>query len=129
MNNPFTDLVASQLQEYFDGARTHFTFKFELQGTKFQQKVWRALCTIPYAERRTYKDIAIEIGSPLASRAVGMACNRNPMMIVVPCHRVVGSNGRLVGYAGGIDLKEKLLSIESDRGSIYPAPLSQIQSL
>ncbi len=115
LRTPLTDLVSLQLREYFEGKRKEFTFAWRVQGTDFQQKVWRALYQIPYGERRTYKDIAIAIGSPLSSRAVGMACNRNPMMIVVPCHRVIGAGGKLIGYAAGIELKAKLLNIENDQ--------------
>ncbi|MFI3282826.1 MAG: methylated-DNA--[protein]-cysteine S-methyltransferase [Rikenellaceae bacterium] len=112
-SSPLTDCAIEQIREYFDGRRRQFTFEWELRGTEFQKRVWRALCDIPYGERRTYKDIAVAVGSPSASRAVGAACNHNPMLIVVPCHRVVGSSGRMVGYAGGVALKEKLLRMES----------------
>lgn len=84
----------------------------ELKGTEFQKKVWKQLTYIPYGETRTYKEIAVAIGNPKASRAVGMANNKNPITIVVPCHRVVGSNGKMVGYAGGLDMKKKLLDLE-----------------
>ena len=82
------------------------------RGTVFQQQVWKALCDIPYGETRSYKQIAEAIGNPKAVRAVGMANNRNPLIIVVPCHRVVGANGKLVGYAAGIEKKEFLLKLE-----------------
>ncbi len=108
-----TDRVIAQLEEYLKGERTQFDFAYELRGTDFQLKVWSALEKIPYGETRSYKEIATAIGNPKASRAVGMANNRNPMSIVVPCHRVVGANGKLVGYAGGLDVKVKLLNIES----------------
>ncbi len=114
VHTPLTDMVAHQLQEYLEGIRKEFTFAWRAQGTDFQQRVWRALCEIPYGECRTYKDIATAIGSPLSSRAVGMACNRNPMMVIIPCHRVIGSNAKLVGYATGIDLKANLLDIEAN---------------
>lgn len=104
--------AARELEEYFAGKRHTFGFPIAAKGTPFQQKVWRALQTIPYGETRTYKQIAEQIGHPKAYRAVGMANNRNPLPIVVPCHRVVGSDGKLVGYAGGVDLKTKLLGIE-----------------
>jgi methylated-DNA-[protein]-cysteine S-methyltransferase len=83
------------------------------KGTEFQQKVWAALCEIPYGETRTYGEIAAAIGSPKAARAVGMACNRNPVWITIPCHRVVGSNGSLTGYAGGLEMKKFLLELEA----------------
>ena len=107
-----TDLVYEQIVEYFDGKRTKFDFPYELKGTEFQMKVWKALCDIPYGETRSYKDIAIAINQPTASRAVGNANNKNPIMIAVPCHRVIGANGSLTGYAGGLHIKEALLTIE-----------------
>lgn len=112
--NYFSDLVYSQLLEFFSGKRTSFDFEYELRGTDFQKKVWNALCDIPYGETRSYKDIAIAIGNPKASRAVGNANNKNPITIVVPCHRVIGANGKLVGYAGGLEMKQKLLTIEKN---------------
>lgn len=107
-----TDLTYTQIMEYFEGKRRIFTFPYELRGTDFQKKVWRALCDIPYGETRTYKEIAIAVGNPKACRAVGMANNKNPIAIAVPCHRVIGSDGKLVGYAGGLDMKEALLHLE-----------------
>lgn len=91
-----------------------FSVPIHLKGTDFQKKVWNELKNIPYGETRTYKEIAEKIGKPKASRAVGMACNKNPIVILVPCHRVVGTNGSLTGYAGGIELKKALLEAESD---------------
>lgn len=111
----FTDEVFAQLTEYFQGKRTSFSFSYELRGTDFQKKVWNALCQIPYGETRSYKEIAIAIGNEKASRAVGMANNKNPITIAVPCHRVIGSNGNLVGYAGGIEMKQHLLALEVGR--------------
>ncbi|ONI38598.1 cysteine methyltransferase [Candidatus Epulonipiscium fishelsonii] len=108
----FTDIVFAQLDEYFNGIRNRFEFKYELRGTQFQKKVWQVLCTIPYGETRTYKEIAKAIGNKNASQAVGLANSKNPLMIIVPCHRVIGSKGDLVGYAGGLSLKETLLKIE-----------------
>lgn len=101
-----------QLQEYLAGTRTSFDIPICGKGTEFQQKVWKALCDIPYGETRTYGQIAEAIGNPKASRAVGGACNKNPIMIMVPCHRVIGGNGRLVGFGGGLDMKEWLLGLE-----------------
>ena len=98
--------------EYLDGKRKEFDFPYKMIGTEFQKKVWHALTKIPYGETRTYKEIATAVGNPKASRAVGMANNRNPIFIVVPCHRVIGANGKLVGYAGGLDMKDALLSLE-----------------
>lgn len=102
----------NQIEEYLDGKRFHFDLPLLAKGTEFQQRVWSELRKIPYGETRSYKDIAIAIGNPKASRAVGMANNKNPLGIVVPCHRVIGSNGSLTGYAGGLGVKEKLLYLE-----------------
>lgn len=110
-----TDLLRrtmQQLQEYFAGQRREFDLPACGKGTDFQKKVWKALCEIPYGETRTYGQIAAAVGSPKAFRAVGSACNKNPIMIIVPCHRVIGVGGKLVGFAGGLDMKEKLLNIE-----------------
>ncbi|MGI6342237.1 MAG: methylated-DNA--[protein]-cysteine S-methyltransferase [Bacteroidales bacterium] len=108
-----TDEVAKQLNEYFEGKRKEFTVPIKLYGTNFQLKVWQALCDIPYGQTRSYKDVAIQIGNPKAARAVGMANNRNPIAIIVPCHRVIASDGKLGGYAAGLDVKRKLLKIEN----------------
>lgn len=102
----------TQLCEYFAGKRRAFQIPVEMNGTPFQKSVWQALCEIPYGETRSYKDIAVRIGNPLAVRAVGQANNRNPIMIIVPCHRVIGSNGALTGYACGLGIKEYLLELE-----------------
>lgn len=109
----FTDIVYEEIIQYFKRKRKTFDFKYELKGTDFQIKVWQALCDIPYGETRTYKDIAIAIGNDKACRAVGMANNQNPIAIVVPCHRVIGSNGKLVGYASGLEIKSFLLNLEN----------------
>ena len=101
-----------QLQEYFSRGRRHFTLPVHMQGTDFQKKVWQALLQIPYGEIRAYGEIARIIGSPGGARAVGGACNRNPIMIVVPCHRVIGAGGKLVGFGGGLGMKEALLRHE-----------------
>jgi O-6-methylguanine DNA methyltransferase len=103
---------AAQLEEYFWGRRRQFTFALDLRGTDFQLACWRALSAIPYGETRTYADIARAIGKPHAFRAVGMANNRNPIAIVVPCHRVIASDGSLCGYGGGLDIKRRLLELE-----------------
>jgi O-6-methylguanine DNA methyltransferase len=102
----------SELEEYFAGKRREFTFPFDLRGTVFQVACWRALLAIPYGETRTYADIARAVGKPSAFRAVGMANNRNPIAVVVPCHRVIASDGTLCGYGGGLDVKRKLLELE-----------------
>ena len=101
-----------QLKEYLSGKRKNFGIEIEMIGTEFQKKVWKELLNIPYGETRSYKDIATAIGNKKACRAVGNANNKNPIAIIVPCHRVVGINGSMTGYAGGIDIKEKLLKIE-----------------
>jgi O-6-methylguanine DNA methyltransferase len=105
-------LYVSELEEYFRGERREFTFPLDLRGTDFQLACWRALLAIPYGKTRTYADIARAVGKPNAFRAVGMANNRNPVAIVVPCHRVIASDGTLCGYGGGLDLKRKLLELE-----------------
>ena len=101
-----------QLSEYLKGERKDFDLPLLIKGTTFQQQVWKALLEIPYGETRSYKQIAMAIGNPKAVRAVGMANNRNPLLIVVPCHRVIGANGKLVGYGAGIEKKEFLLRLE-----------------
>ncbi len=101
-----------QLQEYFDGIRTDFNLPLVPEGTPFMRAVWSALLQIPYGQTASYKDIAEKIGKPQAMRAVGMANNRNPIPIFIPCHRVIGANGDLVGYGGGLDLKAALLALE-----------------
>ncbi len=101
-----------ELEEYFAGTRRAFDFPLDLRGTDFQIACWRALLAIPYGETRTYADIARAVGRPQGFRAVGMANNRNPVAIVVPCHRVIASDGTLCGYGGGLDIKRKLLELE-----------------
>jgi O-6-methylguanine DNA methyltransferase len=101
-----------ELEEYFAGKRREFTFPLDLRGTDFQRACWRALLDIPYGETRTYADIARAVGRAQAFRAVGMANNRNPIAIVVPCHRVIASDGTLCGYGGGLEVKRKLLELE-----------------
>ena len=112
--NELTDNVYRQLTEYFDGKRTSFDFPYELRGTDFQKKVWAELCKIPYGCTKSYKEIAIAVGNPAAYRAVGMANHRNPIAIAVPCHRVIGSDGSMTGYASGIDMKKRLLMLEKN---------------
>lgn len=108
--------VAEQLDAYFAGSLTEFDVDLDLIGTDFQRRVWSALRTIPYGETRSYGEIAEQIGSPGASRAVGLANGRNPVAIIVPCHRVIGAAGSMTGYGGGIFRKRTLLSLESDAG-------------
>ena len=102
-----------QLQEYFAGKRNVFDLPLAPKGTEFQQKVWQALKEIPFGQTRSYGEIAKRIGEPKASRAVGGANNRNPLPIFIPCHRVIGANGKLVGYAGGLEIKKILLNVEN----------------
>ncbi len=102
-----------QLQEYFAGKRDAFSLPLDFTGTPFQKKVWQALCRIPFGETRSYGDIAKEVGSPKAVRAVGAANGKNPISIVAPCHRVIGKDGKLTGFAGGLQVKAFLLKLES----------------
>lgn len=103
-----------QLQEYLNGTRTTFDILIDTNsGTEFQRKVWAALRNIPYGETRTYGEIAAAIGSPKVARAVGMGCNKNPILIITPCHRVIGASGALTGFACGLDIKKLLLEIET----------------
>jgi methylated-DNA-[protein]-cysteine S-methyltransferase len=111
-NDPTLTACASQLTEYFAGERQAFSLPLNAGGTIFQNEVWSALADIPFGELRSYSEIAITIGRPKAVRAVGAANGRNPLPIVVPCHRVIGRNGSLTGFAGGIPLKTKLLELE-----------------
>ncbi len=104
--------VKDQLLKYLAGKKKTFDLPLDFRGTPFQKKVWGALSRIPYAQTRSYQDIAEAIGNPKATRAVGMANNRNPLPILVPCHRVIGKDGSMVGYGGGLSLKKKLLSLE-----------------
>ncbi len=110
--NALTQEVTNQLMEYFEGKRKVFNLPLSPIGTSFQQAVWEALCSIPYGETRSYGEIAKMIGNPKASRAVGMANNLNPISIIIPCHRVIGASGKLVGYGGGINKKIYLLDLE-----------------
>ncbi len=109
---PLLRQAAAQLAEYFAGKRTQFALPLAPQGTAFQKKVWDALCAIPYGETRSYQEIAAQIGNAKACRAVGGANNRNPLMILIPCHRVIGRDGSLVGYGGGLWVKQYLLELE-----------------
>lgn len=107
--------AAEQLCEYLAGERKGFDIPLAAEGTQFQRDVWKALTGIPYGQTRSYRQIAESIGNPKACRAVGMANNRNPIAVIVPCHRVIGADGKLVGYAGGLDVKKKLLDMERER--------------
>jgi len=101
-----------QINEYLKGERKVFTIKIAPEGTAFQKEVWEQLLKIPYGETKSYQWVATEIGNKKACRAVGMANNRNPIVLLIPCHRVIGANGKLVGYGGGLDIKQRLLNIE-----------------
>jgi len=111
---PLLKKTFQQLSEYFAGQRTVFDIPLETQGTDFQKRVWSALRTIPYGETRSYKQIAAIAQCPKGARAVGMANNRNPISIIIPCHRVIGADGSLTGYAAGLPVKQKLLHLESE---------------
>jgi methylated-DNA-[protein]-cysteine S-methyltransferase len=113
------DDARTQLAEYFAGNRTSFDLPLHAHGTDFQAKVWRALCDIPYGETASYGETAQAIGSPTASRAVGLANGQNPISIIVPCHRVIGANGSLTGYGGGLDAKRWLLSHEATHAGLF----------
>lgn len=106
------DIIMKQIEEYFKGERQHFSINYQFYGTAFQQKVWNALTTIPYGKTCSYLDISTYIGAPKAVRAVGGANNKNPLSIIVPCHRVIGKDGKMVGYGGGLERKEYLLTFE-----------------
>lgn len=112
VKTPLLENARKQLDEYFKGERKVFDLPLKLKGTEFQKKVWQALLDIPYGETFSYKDVANNIGNEKASRAVGNANNKNPLPIFIPCHRVIGANGKLVGYGGGLDIKIKLLELE-----------------
>ncbi|OBZ13964.1 methylated-DNA--[protein]-cysteine S-methyltransferase [Bacillus sp. FJAT-26390] len=105
---------AAQLSEYLEGSRKAFTIPFDFRGTSFQLAVWKSLCEIPYGQTQSYSDIANTIQKPAAVRAVGAAIGANPVLITVPCHRVIGKNGSLTGYRGGLEMKTQLLQLERD---------------
>lgn len=109
---PLIKEAGKQLMEYFQGKRREFDLPLNPSGTDFQKRVWKALRSIPYGKTKSYKDIARETGNEKACRAVGMANNRNPVPIFIPCHRVIGADGKLVGYGGGLDIKSFLLNLE-----------------
>ncbi|WP_338476677.1 methylated-DNA--[protein]-cysteine S-methyltransferase [Pseudomonas khavaziana] len=119
-HNPVLLETERQLTEYFAGTRNHFELELDFAGTDFQKQVWKALLTIPFGETRSYSQIAQQIGNPKAVRAVGAANGRNPISIIAPCHRVVGASGGLTGFAGGLEAKQYLLTLE-DRGQVKMA--------
>ena len=104
--------ACKELKEYFSGKRKKFKLKLNVSGTDFQKKVWSALCDIPYGETRTYQDIAFAVGKPKACRAVGGANNKNKIPVIIPCHRVIGKNGSLIGFGSGLGIKKQLLDLE-----------------
>jgi methylated-DNA-[protein]-cysteine S-methyltransferase len=110
--------VIEQLREYFEGRRREFAAAFDLRGTEFQKKVWRALAAIPFGETVAYGEIAHRVGSPAAARAVGAACGSNPLPLIIPCHRAVGSDGSLTGFGGGLEAKRWLLAHEAARAGL-----------
>ncbi len=112
---PLIRQTMTELTEYFYGRRTEFSISLNPEGTEFQKKVWEALRAIPYGETRSYQEIAEAVGNKKASRAVGMANHHNPIMCIIPCHRVIGAKGTLVGYAGGLDKKAALLTLEQNK--------------
>ena len=110
--NYIIEETVTQLNEYFEGKRKYFTIKLSPKGTDFQKQVWNELLNIPYGKTASYSDIAIAIGNPKAVRAIGNANNKNPIPIIIPCHRIIGKNRKLIGYAGGLDIKKALLNLE-----------------
>ena len=115
--HPVLRAAIEQLTAYFAGSLREFSLPLEIAGTDFQMRVWRVLRDIPYGETRSYRDLALALGNPTAVRAVGAANGANPLPIVIPCHRVIGANGKLVGYGGGLTLKKRLLELE--RGLLW----------
>lgn len=109
---PLLRKAAAELSEYLEGRRKTFDLPLAPRGTPFQLSIWKALQSIPFGKTKTYGEIAAQTGNPKASRAVGMANNRNPIAIIIPCHRVIGADGSLTGYAGGLEVKQRLLSLE-----------------
>lgn len=112
---PLLKEAARQLKNYFAGELKKFSLPLAPEGTPFMKQVWAALCEIPYGKTASYRDIAEKIGRPKAARAVGLANNRNPIPIIIPCHRVIGADGSLVGYGGGLDIKKRLLELEKSK--------------
>jgi methylated-DNA-[protein]-cysteine S-methyltransferase len=118
-NHPVLEKSEQQLNEYFAGKRKSFSIPLDMQGTPFQKNVWEALLAIPFGETRSYGDLAKLLGNPNATRAVGAANGRNPLPIIVPCHRVIGSSGKLTGFGGGLDTKARLLKLEEGDTSLF----------
>ncbi|HUB00948.1 MAG TPA: methylated-DNA--[protein]-cysteine S-methyltransferase [Terracidiphilus sp.] len=118
-SHPILVRAAHQLEEYFAGKRSSFNLPLDMRGTPFQKNVWEALLAIPFGETRTYGELARRLGTPRAARAVGAASGRNPISIIVPCHRLIGSAGELTGFAGGLDAKARLLDLEHGNAAGY----------
>ncbi len=121
-SSEFLDHAANELTEYFQGRLKTFTIPLHLEGKPFQKDVWQCLSRIPYGVTPSYSDIAAQIGRPSAVRAVGMAVNKNPILIILPCHRVIGKDGDLTGYVAGLGVKRKLLQLELNRGHRFTIP-------
>ena len=119
-SHPLLAEAERQLQQYFDGRREVFELRLDFTGTEFQKQVWEALLTIPFGETRSYAQVAQQIGNPTAVRAVGAANGKNPISIIAPCHRVIGANGRLTGFAGGMEAKAFLLKLETKELVLQP---------
>jgi methylated-DNA-[protein]-cysteine S-methyltransferase len=118
--HPLLVKTEEQLSEYFQGKRRHFNVPLDMRGTPFQKQVWEALLAIPFGETRSYGQLARQLGNPRAIRAVGAANGRNPVAIIAPCHRVIGSSGKLTGFAGGLEAKAHLLSLEGRDPKLFP---------
>lgn len=125
--HPVLARLQEEVREYFAGERTAFDLPLDLHGTPFQRQVWQALLAIPYGSRLSYGHLSVQIGAPRAVRAVGAAVGRNPVSILVPCHRVVGMDGSLTGYAGGLDRKQALLRLEQHRTAALAVPADRNQ--
>jgi methylated-DNA-[protein]-cysteine S-methyltransferase len=125
-NHPILLETERQLQQYFQGNRKSFSLQLQLIGTKFQLDVWHALLAIPFGETRSYSQLARQLGNPNAMRAVGAANGKNPIPIIVPCHRVIGASGDLVGFGGGVNIKAQLLELERERTASLPTKPSQL---
>ncbi|MFW2365300.1 MAG: methylated-DNA--[protein]-cysteine S-methyltransferase [Desulforhopalus sp.] len=117
-NEKIFEPVLKQLREYFAGKRQRFSLKLAPNGTEFQQRVWQELCNIPYGQTTSYGEVASRLGNPKGGRAVGMANGKNPIPIIVPCHRVIGKDGSLTGFGGGLDIKRHLLDLENQSRKI-----------
>jgi methylated-DNA-[protein]-cysteine S-methyltransferase len=121
--HPLIEQAANQLKEYFLGKRKRFSIPFRLEGTDFQEKIWRQIALIPYAETISYSELARRAGAPAAIRAAGTSTGRNPIAIIIPCHRVMGKNGAICGFAGGLDRKRYLLDLESSENDLFKKSL------